>query len=102
MKRLTAQQKRQAVFSVLSNFHHSMTSAEIGKKIGFQNGVPVASTLCDLHDTGEAVHSQDLLNTGTEIYLWRLTQKGRDAAWAEFEIRPFDYSHQKLVDEQLK
>lgn len=90
MKRLTEQQKRYGVFKALSRSNLMITAAEIGRKLGFKNGVPVTDTLCKMHDAGEVAFIRDRLRTGTEIFLWRLTDAGRTAAWREYEI-PFMY-----------
>lgn len=90
MKRLTVMQKRQAIFTVLTNTPFALTANTIGKKIGLSTGNPLHSILCEMEQRGELVFTEDLLQTKTKIYLWRLTEKGRQAAWNEFEVRLMD------------
>jgi hypothetical protein len=88
--RLNEKQKRQAVFTVMSSVPYAMTANGIGKRIGFKTGRPLVGMLCAMDKAGEVNYWRNELNTGTEIFLWVLSAKGRQAAYDEFGVRPFD------------
>lgn len=61
-QRLTPRQKVQGVGTLLLNSLYQKSAHEMGRELGFQNGIPLYETLCELHKMGfiEAIHDEYL------------------------------------------
>lgn len=81
MKRLTSEQKRVAIFATMAKATYPMTSREIGIKIGFTTGQPVAKMLCDMWEEGLLVCDQ-ITVIGKPAYLFWLSSYGREQVQA--------------------
>lgn len=66
-QRLTPRQKVQGVGTLLLNSLYQKSAHEMGRELGFVNGIPLYETLCELHKMGfiEAIHEEFLGKSAT-------------------------------------